>query len=110
MFFDAPYPAVKSRQLFLTLLTGSEIISPFDKNSNFDRLFPNQDSHSGKGFGNLIALPIVAIFQQYLKGSMETIAINGDDPAQSRKSKLDQIKSATKVLKISCCTLIHYHN
>jgi hypothetical protein len=58
MFFDAPYPASKSRQLFLTLLTDSGIISPFDKNSNFDRLFPNQDSHSGKGFGNLIALPI----------------------------------------------------
>jgi len=58
MFFDAPYPAVKSRQLFLTLLTETGITSPFDKKSNFDRLFPNQDSHSGKGFGNLIALPM----------------------------------------------------
>src|SRR5690606_20960664 len=25
---------------------------------SFDRLFPNQDFHSGKGFGNLIALPL----------------------------------------------------
>jgi len=25
--------------------------------SSFDRLFPNQDKPSGKGFGNLIALP-----------------------------------------------------
>ena len=58
MFFDAPYPAVKSRQLFHTLLAETGIISPFDKKSNFDRLFPNQDSHSGKGFGNLIALPM----------------------------------------------------
>src|SRR5258708_5694270 len=58
LFFNAPYPAVKSRKLFLTLLTDSGIISPFDKSSNFDRLFPNQDSHSGKGFGNLIALPM----------------------------------------------------
>jgi len=33
----------------------------------------------------------VAILQQYLKSSMETIAITGDDPAQARKSKLDQI-------------------
>ncbi|TRX33017.1 DEAD/DEAH box helicase [Flavobacterium sp. ZT3R18] len=29
----------------------------FDKSSSFDRLFPNQDFLSGKGFGNLIALP-----------------------------------------------------
>jgi superfamily II DNA or RNA helicase len=58
LFFNAPYPAVKSRKLFLTLLTDSGIISLFDKSSNFDRLFPNQDSHSGKGFGNLIALPM----------------------------------------------------
>lgn len=29
----------------------------FDKGSSFARLFPNQDFLSGKGFGNLIALP-----------------------------------------------------
>lgn len=58
MFFDSPYPSSKSRKIFLTLLTDSGILSSFDKNSNFDRLFPNQDSHSGKGFGNLIALPM----------------------------------------------------
>ena len=58
MFFDSPYAAVKSRRLFLTLLTQSGIVSIFDKGSNFDRLFPNQDSHAGKGFGNLIALPM----------------------------------------------------
>lgn len=58
MFFDAPYPAARSRQLFLTLLTESGVVSASNKNSNFDRLFPNQDSHSGKGFGNLIALPL----------------------------------------------------
>jgi len=30
----------------------------FDKGSSFDRLFPNQDFLSGKGLGNLIALPL----------------------------------------------------
>ena len=30
----------------------------FDKSSSFDRLFPNQDFLSGKGFGNLIAFPL----------------------------------------------------
>lgn len=42
----------------LHMLESIGIISPFDKNSNYDRLFPNQDSHSGKGVGNLITLPL----------------------------------------------------
>jgi superfamily II DNA or RNA helicase len=58
IFFDKPYPAFKSRMILLHLLEKSGIISPFDKNSNYDRLFPNQDFHSGKGLGNLIALPL----------------------------------------------------
>jgi superfamily II DNA or RNA helicase len=57
IFFDKPYPANKSREILLHLLEQSGIISPFDKNSNYDRLFPNQDYRSGKGLGNLIALP-----------------------------------------------------
>jgi superfamily II DNA or RNA helicase len=57
IFFDASYPAVKSRKIMLHILELSGIISPFDKNSNYDRLFPNQDYHSRKGLGNLIALP-----------------------------------------------------
>ena len=58
IFFDKPYPAFKSRTILLYLLEKSYIISTFDKNSNYDRLFPNQDYHSGKGLGNLIALPL----------------------------------------------------
>jgi hypothetical protein len=58
MFFEEPYPAYKSRKLFIHLLKSSGVISVADTNSNFDRLFPNQDSHSGKGLGNLIALPL----------------------------------------------------
>jgi superfamily II DNA or RNA helicase len=60
IFFDEPFPAFKSRKIILDILESVGIISPFDKNSNYDRLFPNQDYHSGKGLGNLIALP----FQQ----------------------------------------------
>ena len=55
MFFNAPYPALKSRRIFLHILTSSGIIA--GKSSNFDRLFPNQDYHSGMELGNLIALP-----------------------------------------------------
>jgi hypothetical protein len=58
MFFENSYPAFKSRRIMLYILESTGIISPFDKNSNYDRLFPNQDSHSGKGLGNLIALPL----------------------------------------------------
>jgi superfamily II DNA or RNA helicase len=57
LFFDAPYSAYKSRKVFTHLLEEAGIVSAFDKNASFDRLFPNQDYLSGKGFGNLIALP-----------------------------------------------------
>ena len=58
IFFDSNYPAYKSRKIILHILEFAGIISSFDKNSNYDRLFPNQDYHSGKGLGNLIALPL----------------------------------------------------
>lgn len=54
IFFDRAYPAFKSRRIILALLEKSGVVSPFDKNSSFDRLFPNQDRLSGKGFGNLM--------------------------------------------------------
>lgn len=57
VFFDKPYPAVRSRKIFISLLEQSGAFSRFDKSSSFDRLFPNQDFLSGKGLGNLIALP-----------------------------------------------------
>ncbi len=58
LFFDQPYPAFKSRKIFLSLIKQSGNIDQFDKEDSFDRLFPNQDYLSGKGFGNLVALPL----------------------------------------------------
>ena len=58
IFFAEPLEAFRSRKIILTLLEKSGIISIFDKNSSFDRLFPNQDTLSKKGVGNLIALPL----------------------------------------------------
>ncbi len=58
IFFSSTYPAYKSRKIMLHILEEAGIISALDKNSNYDRLFPNQDYHSGKGLGNLIALPL----------------------------------------------------
>jgi len=57
IFFEQPYPALHSRKICISILEERRIFSSFDKGS-FDRLFPNQDFHSGKGLGNLIALPL----------------------------------------------------
>lgn len=58
VFFDTAYPAVKSRKIILSLFEKATIFSTFDKSNSFDRLFPNQNYLSGKGLGNLIALPL----------------------------------------------------
>lgn len=57
IFFEKSYPAIRSRKILISLLEQTGILSVFDKSSSFDRLFPNQDFLSGKGLGNLIALP-----------------------------------------------------
>ena len=58
IFFDDAYPANKSRAILFELLRQANILSPFEKEQSFDRLFPNQDYHKGVGLGNLIALPL----------------------------------------------------
>ncbi len=58
IFFEENFPAEQSRKLMFELLREATIISHFEKEPSFDRLFPNQDFHSGKGLGNLIALPL----------------------------------------------------
>ena len=58
IFFKDKYPAAKSRRIFLEIIRKVFDLSKFDKEVSFDRIFPNQDYHSGKGFGNLIALPL----------------------------------------------------
>jgi hypothetical protein len=58
IFFEQSYPAIRSRKIFISILEQSGAFSLFDKSSSFDRLFPNQDFLSGKGMGNLIALPL----------------------------------------------------
>jgi hypothetical protein len=58
IFFKDKYPAVKSRRIFLEIIRKVFDLSKFNKEVSFDRIFPSQDYHSGKGFGNLIALPL----------------------------------------------------
>jgi len=58
IFFEENFPADQTRKLLYELLREASIISHFDKEPSFDRLFPNQDFHTGRGMGNLIALPL----------------------------------------------------
>lgn len=58
IFFQQLCPAWKSRKMAFHLLRKAGILSEFEKDASFDRLFPNQDYHSGKGLDNLIALPL----------------------------------------------------
>ena len=61
LFFEENISAFMSRKIIFELLLQAEIISKFEKEPSFDRLFPNQDTHSGKGIGNLIALPLQGV-------------------------------------------------
>ena len=58
IFFEEKYPANKSRFIILEIVRKALGLSNFEKEISFDRLFPNQDYHTNKGFGNLIALPL----------------------------------------------------
>lgn len=58
IFFSEAYPCYKSRQIALELIRKAFHVSEFEKEVSFDRLFPNQDTLTGAGFGNLIALPL----------------------------------------------------
>ncbi|MBI5135299.1 DEAD/DEAH box helicase family protein [Candidatus Uhrbacteria bacterium] len=57
MFFSEAYPCYKSRQIALELIRRAFHVSEFEKEVSFDRLFPNQDTLTGAGFGNLIVAP-----------------------------------------------------
>lgn len=62
IFFEDKIPASSSRALVFNLLKQAGLDSIFDRNKSFDRLFPNQDYLTGKGFGNLIALPLNPLY------------------------------------------------
>src|SRR3989338_5773204 len=57
IFFAESYPCYKSRQVAHEIIRKAFHVSEFEKEVSFDRLFPNQDTLTAAGFGNLIALP-----------------------------------------------------
>jgi superfamily II DNA or RNA helicase len=90
LFFEQPYPAIRSRKIFISILEESGVFSMFDKSFSFDRLFPNQDFLSGKGLGNLIALPLFKMtFEQ---GNSCFIDADTLDPIKEQFEFLKNIK------------------
>lgn len=90
LFFEEPYPAVKSRKIIFRLMEQIGLISAFDKNSSFDRVFPNQDILSGKGIGNLIALPLNKLCVE--QGNNCFISPESCAPYQDQWKFLEEIK------------------
>ena len=88
LFFETEIPAWKARQLGKYLL--SKVLSTSHK--AFDRLFPSQDEHSGKGYGNLIALPLQG---EYLKHSNSSFIDLDGNPYK------DQWEYLNSLVKIS---------
>ncbi|MHA7943661.1 TOTE conflict system archaeo-eukaryotic primase domain-containing protein [Formosa sp. 3Alg 14/1] len=95
IFFEQPYPAIKSRKIILKLFEQAGIFSVFDKNTSFDRLFPNQDYLSGKGFGNLIALPLKGT--AFLNGNSCFIDPKTFEPFQNQRQFLKSINRVSTV-------------
>lgn len=94
LFFEENIPAFQSRKIMLELLLQSEIVSKFEKESSFDRLFPNQDSHSGKGIGNLIALPLQG--DSLTKGNSCFLEPNTFEPVEDQWAFLTTIQKISK--------------
>lgn len=100
-FFKNPVPAWKARQLGKHQITQAKLIN----SQSFDRLFPSQDEHSGKGFGNLIALPLNG---KYVKGGNTTFINQFGEPLPDQwqalsscqkisESSLDNLLNSIKV-------------
>ncbi len=86
----------------ISLLEQTGIFSAFDKSSSFNGLFPNQNFHSGKGLGNLIALPLHG--NSLLKGNSCFINPVTFEPFE------DQLDFLTKIRRIDAPALNELYN
>ena len=94
IFFEDNIPAFQSRSIMFNLLMQANILSRFDKEPSFDRLFPNQDQHSGKGLGNLIALPFQGL--SIKNGNSCFISPDTFEDISDQWQYLSQIKKVSK--------------
>lgn len=78
IFFSDSYLCYRSRRIGLELIRQAFGMSEFEREVSFDRLFPNQDSISKGGFGNLIALPFQG--RSVAQGNTVFLAKENDTP------------------------------
>jgi hypothetical protein len=88
-FFNQKTPAWKARQLGKILLHEAVLT----REQSFDRMFPSQDEHTGKGIGNLIALPLNGKCLQ--EGNTAFITLQGK-PHRNQWEFLEQCKTNLK--------------
>ncbi len=94
IFFEEKIPAKQSREILFELLRKAKVLSEFEKEASFDRLFPNQDFHKGKGYGNLIALPLNG---KSLQNNNSTfLSLETKEPYQNQWQFLSEIKKVSK--------------
>ncbi len=111
IFFSEPISCYLSRQIGLELIRRAFNISEFEKEVSFDRLFPNQDSLSKEGFGNLIALPFQG--KSVAQGNTVFIDLETDNPyldqwkvlGEARRHSLQEIEAAYQKLFVEKETL-----
>lgn len=95
IFFKNKYSASKSRRIFLEIIRKVFNLSKFDREVSFDRIFPNQDYHSGKGLGNLIALPLNG---RYLKeNKMVFVDHKSFNPIPDQWNYLSEVEKLSNV-------------
>lgn len=78
LFFDAPVEAAKARAIGKWLFEESQVLRAGEEFSTFDRFFPAQASIPavGKGFGNLIGLPMFGA-KEYAQGRTAWVDAQG---------------------------------
>jgi hypothetical protein len=100
IFFRGAVTAWKARTVAFALLEKAKIgDEKTSLPSSFDRLFPNQDELSGKGLGNLIALP----FQGEARKSENTLFL--DPETDFERSFSDQQKVLAEIRRVDEATL-----
>ncbi len=95
IFFTVAIPGERARQLGTGLIHEAMGLRGSMSLSSYDRLFPSQDVHSGKGMGNLIAAPLNG--QRRKHGTtlfLDTTTLEPYDDQWAYLSSLDRLTPA----------------
>jgi len=89
IFFESPVPAATARKLGSGILTKAMEKRGELSFKSYDRLFPNQDTMSDGGFGNLVALPL----QGWARKSRNSVFVDDNfNPYEDQWAYLSTVK------------------